>query len=147
MRTSIKGSLKSVIIASVVALAVVGGVTPVEARGAGGGHGGGVGHGEGVPIMGGGGMLGGGPALGSGNMLGGFSKGAFTGEGFTGGSSVSHSAGGGFEAHDLGVTQPAQSTTQRPYARIPNYGFYGNALACGSYEINPKPLYCQSGMN
>jgi hypothetical protein len=140
MRMSKNGSIKSVLIASVVALAVVGAVTPVEARG--GGHGGGVGHGEGLPIMGGGG-----PVLGSGNMLGGFSKGAFTGEGFTGGSSVSHSAGGGFEAHDLGVTQPAQSTTQRPYTRIPNYGFYGNALACGSYEINPKPLYCQSGMN
>jgi hypothetical protein len=139
MRMSIKGSLKTVLIASVVALAVVGAVTPVEARGGG--------HGGGGLIMGGGGMLHGGPVLGGGSMLGGFSKGAFTGEGFTGGSSISHSAGGGFEAHDLGVMQPAQSTTQRPYARIPNYGYYGNALACGSYEINPKPLYCQSGMN
>jgi hypothetical protein len=144
MRMSINGSLKAVLIASVVALAVVGAVTPVEARGGGGGGGG---HGGGGFIMGAGGMRGGGPVLGSGNMLGGFSKGAFTGEGFTGGSSVSHSAGGGFEAHDLGVTQPAQSTTRRPYARIPNYGFYGNALACSSDEINPKPLYCQSGMN
>ena len=146
MRMSINVSFKAVLIASVVALAVVGAVTPVEARG-GGGHGGGVGHGEGGPIMGGGGMVGGGPVLGGGSMLGGFSKGAFTGEGFTGGSSVFHSAGSGFEAHALSVMPPAQPTTRRPYGALPSYGWYGNALACGSYAINPKPLYCQSGMN
>ena len=141
MRMSTNVSFKAVLIASVVALAVVGAVTPVEARGGGGGHGGG------APIMGGGGMVGGGPVLGGGSMLGGFSKGAFTGEGFTGGSSVFHSAGSGFEAHALSVMPPAQPTTRRPYGALPNYGSYGNALACDSYAINPKPLYCESGMN
>jgi hypothetical protein len=139
MRMSIKGSLKAVLIASVVALAVVGAVTPVEARGGGG-------HGGGGLIIGGGGMLRGEPVLGGGSMLGGFSKGAFTGEGLTGGSSVFHSAGSGFEAHSLSVTPPAP-TTRRPYGTPPNYGWYGNTLACGSFTINPKPLYCQSGMN
>jgi hypothetical protein len=80
-------------------------------------------------------------------MLGGFSKGAFTGEGFNEGSSVLHSAGSGFEAHTLSVMRPAQPTTRRPYGPLPNYGWYGNTLACSSYTVNPKPLYCESGMN
>jgi len=79
MRMSINVSFKAVLIASVVALAVVGAVTPVEARAA-------AATAERRPrrrrtYMGGGGMLGGGPVLGGGSMLGGFSKGAFTGKG------------------------------------------------------------------
>jgi hypothetical protein len=140
MRMSITRSLKIALIASVVALAVAGVATPVEARGGGG-------HGGGGPIMGGGGVLGGEPVLGGGSMLGGFSKGAFTGEGFTGGGNVFHSAGSGFEAHTLSVMPPAQPITRRPYGSLSNYGYYGNTLACGSYQINPKPLYCQNGMN
>jgi hypothetical protein len=148
MRTPINGSLKAVLIVSAVAFALVGASAPVEARGGGGGgHGGGVGHGEAAPIMGGNGMLGGGAALGTGSMLGGFSKGAFAGEALTGGSGVIHSAGGGFEAHALSATPPARPAARRPNSILPNYGWYGNPLACDSYAINPRPLYCQSSMN
>jgi hypothetical protein len=89
MRMSIRGWLKAVLIGSVLALAVVSAAGPVEARR-------GCGHGGGEPIVG------------RGNMLGGFSKGAFTGEGFTGGGNASDAAACNFEAHPLGVTRPAQ---------------------------------------
>jgi hypothetical protein len=104
MRMPIKGSLKAILITSVAVLAVVGAVTPVEARG-------------------GGGQGGGGAIMGGGNMLGGFSKGAFTGEGFTGGSNVSQGTAGDFEAHPFGAMRPARSIGQRPDRSLPSYGW------------------------
>jgi hypothetical protein len=145
---SIKDSLKPVLVASIVAFAALGAATPGEARG-GGGVGGG--HGGGGPVMGGGSMMGGfsrgEPIMGGGSMTGGLDRGALSWEGFTGGSNASHGIGSDFDAHDLAVARPVAPTSRRPYGLLPNYGYYGNPLACDSYAINPRPLYCENSTN
>jgi hypothetical protein len=133
MRTSIKGSLKLALMGSAMVFAVVCAVTPGEARGGGGG-----GHGGGGAIMGGGGFGGGG-----------FGRGGFGGGGF-GRSGGFGGAEGGYEAHDFAAMRSSQPTARRlrgSRGMYGGYGWYGNEFACGSYEINPNPLYCENEPN
>lgn len=169
MRMSIKGSFRAVLIASAVAFAVVGAVTPGEARGGGGG-----GHGGGGAFMGGGGFHGGGGAfMGSGGFHsgggaivgggglpggnftgGGLSLGALGGEpqsvgglgmhGIGGGGGSFHGVEGGYEAHDFGGMRKSQPTGHRPRMQYGNFGRYGEGIDCYAYPVNLKPPYCLS---
>jgi hypothetical protein len=133
MRTSIKGSLKLVLMASAMVFTVVCAVTPGEARGGGGGGGG---HGGGGAITGGGGFGGGG-----------FGRGGFGGGGFGGRSGGFGAAEGGYEAHDFAAMRSSQPTARRSRGsrgRYGGYGWYGDEYGCDSYEINRNPLYCEN---
>ena len=135
MRTSIKGSLKPVLMAAAVAFALVCAVTPGEARGGGGGGGGG-GHGGG----------GGGAIMGGGGFHGGFGGGGFGGGGFGGRSGGFGGAEGGYEAHAFDGMRQSQPSGHRlrPYGGFGGYGWYGDEFDCDSYTVNPNPLYCQN---
>jgi hypothetical protein len=46
--------------------------------------------------------------------------------------------------------RPSQPTARRPRGSrgmYGGYGWYGDEFACGPYEINPNPLYCENEPN
>lgn len=130
MRASVKHVLHGLFVASAVAFATVGAVTPGYARGGGGG--GGHGGGGGAFVGGGGGFHGGGF---------GFNGSSFgvnhSGSGFLGGDR-------GFEAHVFSAARPSDPAGN---GRRRGNGMYGGCglhpSVCNNwYVATPKPPYC-----